>query len=289
MSSKNTSFTKRKMPCRNLVLDFSIPQVMGILNLTPDSFYRGSRFQQETAIIKQVEEMLENGANLIDLGAVSTHPGAEDVSISDEKERITKPLQQLIKRFPETIFSIDTYRSEIARACIGSGAHIVNDISGGQFDDKMFETVAELNVPYILMHLKGTPKDMQNSPISASVSNEIKKYFTEKVNQLNDLGVKDIILDPGFGFGKTLNCNYSILKHLEELRMGGLPLLAGISRKSMINSVLNSRPEDALNGTTILHTIALLNGANILRIHDVKEAVEAVKLVAYYRGVEECG
>ncbi len=289
MSSKNTSFTKRKMQCRDLVLNISVPQVMGILNLTPDSFYKESRFQQETVIIKQVEKMLENGANLIDLGAVSTRPGAKNISLKIEKKRMLKPLQQLIKRFPETIFSIDTYRSEVARACIGSGAHIVNDISGGQFDDKMFETVAELNVTYILMHLKGTPKDMQNNPISASVSNEIKKYFTEKVNQLNDLGVKDIILDPGFGFGKTLDCNYSILKHLEELRVGDLPLLAGISRKSMINDVLNSKAEDALNGTTIIHTIALLNGANILRAHDVKEAVEAVKLVEYYKGFEVCG
>jgi len=288
MSSKNTSFSKQKMQCGSLVLDFSTPLVFGILNLTPDSFYGDSRFRQEKETIKAVEKMLEDGADGIDVGAVSTRPGAKNITAEEELHRITKPLEQIIKNFPKTIFSIDTYRPEVAHACIESGAHIINDISGGQFDDKMFATVAELNVPYILMHLKGTPKDMQNEPISNSVVHGIKKYFLEKVKQLNELGVEDIILDPGFGFGKTLDCNYSILRHLEEIRIGGLPILAGVSRKSMINKVLNSKAEDALNGTTILHTIALLNGANILRAHDVKEAVEAVRLVEYYQGFEEC-
>ena len=288
MSSKNTSFHKRKMQCRDLVLDFTTPLVMGILNLTPDSFYKGSRFQNDKEIIETVGKMLEDGAGLIDVGAVSTRPGAKSISIEEEQFRFVKPLENLVKHFPRTIFSIDTYRSEVARACIENGAHIINDISGGQFDGKMFETVAELKVPYILMHLKGKPEDMQKKPISNSVTNEIKSYFLESVKRLNELDVEDIILDPGFGFGKTLDCNYSILRYLEEIRISGLPILAGVSRKSMINNVLNSKAENTLNGTTVLHTIALLNGANILRVHDVKEAVEAVKLVEYYQGFEEC-
>ena len=288
MSSKNTSFTKRKFHCGSLVLDFSTPVVMGVLNLTPDSFYEGSRFQHEKEIIAQVEKMLEDGAGLIDLGAVSTRPGAESISIEEEKKRMTKPLAQLVKAFPKAIFSIDTYRPEVALACIESGAHIVNDISGGQFDDKMFETAAELGVPYILMHLKGTPKNMQDNPISQSATNEIRHFFVQKIKALNKMGVENIILDPGFGFGKTLDCNYSLLRRMEALRVGVLPILAGVSRKSMINKVLHCQPSDALNGTTVLHTIALLNGANILRVHDVKEAVEAVRMVDYYKGFEDC-
>ena len=288
MSSKNTSFHKRKMHCGSLVLDFSSPLVMGILNLTPDSFFKGSRFQNEKDTIDAVEKMLKDGADVIDVGAVSTRPGADNVDIEEEKKRIIRALQSLVKAFPETIFSIDTYRAEIARACIGAGAHIINDISGGQFDDKMFATVADLRVPYILMHLKGRPKEMQANPVSHAVSGEIRNYFREKIKQLKEVGVKDIILDPGFGFGKTLECNYSLLKHFEALRIDGLPLLAGLSRKSMINKVLGTEAVDALNGTTVLHTIALLNGANILRVHDVKEAVEAVRMAGYYQGFEEC-
>jgi dihydropteroate synthase len=261
---------------------------MGILNLTPDSFYEGSRFQNEKEIIATVGKMLEDGADLIDIGAVSTRPGAESVDMDTEKKRMVKPLQMLVKSFPKTIFSIDTYRPETARACIGNGAHIINDISGGQFDDMMFATIAELKVPYVLMHLKGTPKDMQDNPVSQGANLEIKSWFAAKVRQLNELGIEDIILDPGFGFGKTLECNYSILKQLKGLRVKGLPVLVGLSRKSMINKVLNTLPEEALNGTTILHTIALLNGANILRVHDVKEAVEAIRLVEYYKGFEDC-
>jgi dihydropteroate synthase len=288
MSSKNTSFHKRKMYCGSLVLDFSSPLVMGILNLTPDSFFKGSRFQNEKDTMEAVEKMLKDGADVIDVGAVSTRPGADNIDVEEEKKRIVQMLQSLVKAFPETIFSIDTYRAEIARACIGTGAHIINDISGGQFDDKMFATVADLRVPYILMHLKGRPKEMQTNPVSHAVSEEIRNYFREKIKQLKEVGVKDIILDPGFGFGKTLECNYSLLKHFEALRIDGLPLLAGLSRKSMINKVLGTEAVDALNGTTVLHTIALLNGANILRVHDVKEAVEAVRMARYYQGFEEC-
>ncbi|MCF6170063.1 MAG: dihydropteroate synthase [Bacteroidales bacterium] len=288
MSSKNTSFPKRKFQCGELVLDFSTPVVMGILNLTPDSFYEASRFQQEKEIIPQVEKMLADGAGLIDLGAVSTRPGAESIPAGEEQKRISKPLEQLVKSFPETIFSIDTYRADTARICVEAGASMVNDISGGQFDGKMFETVAKLNVPYVLMHLQGKPKDMQHHPLSQSAAQKVRHFFTEKVAQLNEMGMKDIILDPGFGFGKTLGCNYALLHQLEDLRVAELPILAGLSRKSVISKVLRCQPSEALNGSTTLHTIALLNGANILRVHDVKEAVEALRLVEYYKGFEDC-
>ncbi len=282
MSSKNTSFRERKFHCNGLVLDFSSPLVMGIVNLTPDSFYADSRLQHEKAVIKRVEEMLEDGAGLIDLGALSTRPGAKDISIEEERNRLRGPLKQLLRVFPQAIFSIDTYRSEVARECVEAGAHLVNDISGGQFDEKMFETVAGLKVPYILMHLHGRPESMQNNPLKKGAVGIVRNYFAGKVAQLRALGVEDIILDPGFGFGKSLESNYALLKELESVRVGGLPLLAGLSRKSMLNRVLDIGPEEALNGTTVLHTIALLKGANILRVHDVKEAVEAVKLTGYF-------
>jgi len=290
MSNKDTPFKKksRTIKCRNKIIDFSTPKIMGVLNLTPDSFYDGGKYQQKKFRIEQTAKMLREGADIIDLGAVSSRPGAEIIKEDEELERIIGPLQQLIEEFPEAIFSIDTFRSSVANECINNGAHIINDISGGNFDEKMFETVAELKVPYVLMHLHGTPENMQQAPITTDIIQIIKKYFTEKVTTLQKLGVEDIILDPGFGFGKTLECNYTILKSLEKLRIDDLPILAGISRKSMVNKVINTKPSEALNGSTVLNTIALLNGANILRVHDIKEAKEAIDIVHFSEKKGEC-
>ena len=231
----------------------------------------------------------KDGADIIDIGAVSTRPGAKEVSQKDEMNRLIWPLQRLAKLFPEALFSVDTWRSEVARESILNGAHIINDISGGNFDGRMFETVAELKAPYILMHIHGSPEDMQSEPLDVNIIATVYEFFKKKVGMLNKLGVDDIILDPGFGFGKTLKCNYTLLKNLEKLRIGDLPVLGGISRKSMINKVINSRPSEALNGTTVLNTIALLNGANLLRVHDVKEAAEALRIFEYYTHFSDCG
>ncbi len=285
MSNKDTSFAKKIRPvvCGNKIFDFSTPKIMGVLNLTPDSFYDGGKFHQEKLRKEQTEKMLREGADIIDLGAVSTRPGARLIDEEEELRRIIGPLQRLIDEFPEAIFSIDTFRSAVARECVLNGAHMINDISGGNFDKKMFATVAELNVPYILMHMHGTPENMQQTPIAENIIEIIRQFFTEKVTALQNAGVKDIILDPGFGFGKTLESNYTILNHFEELRIGHLPLLAGVSRKSMVNKVIDTQPSEALNGTTVLNTITLLNGANILRVHDVKEARETIDIVQFAR------
>ncbi len=290
MGDKDTFFDIKTRPvnCAGRQLDFQSPRIMGVLNLSPDSFYDGGKFQQEKIRVKKVEQMLQDGADIIDIGAVSTQPGAKEVSLEDETNRIVWPLQRLAKLFPDAIFSIDTWRSEVARECVLNGAHIINDISGGNFDEKMFETVAELKVPYILMHIHGTPENMQSEPIDVNIINTIHDFFKEKVSKLSSFGIEDIILDPGFGFGKTLKCNYTILKNLEKLRIDDLPLLGGISRKSMINKVINSSPSDALNGTTALNTIALMNGANLLRVHDVKEAAEAIQIVEFYTHFSNC-
>jgi len=290
MSNKDTPFTKKRrtIKCGNKIIDFSTPKIMGVLNLTSDSFYDGGKYQQEKLRIEQTAKMLREGADIIDLGAVSSRPGAEIIKEDEELDRIIGPLQQLIKEFPEATFSIDTFRSAVACECINTGAHIINDISGGNFDEKMFETIAQLGVPYILMHIHGTPENMQQAPIITDIIQIIKKYFTEKVTTLQKLGVEDIILDPGFGFGKTLECNYTILKSLEKLRIDDLPILAGISRKSMVNKVINTKPSEALNGSTVLNTIALLNGTNILRVHDVKEAKEAIDIVHFSNELGEC-
>ncbi len=291
MSNKDTPFKKNIRPvrCGNKMIDFSTPKIMGVLNLTPDSFYDGGKFQQEKSVVEQTFRMLKEGADMIDLGAVSTRPGAELIAEKEELNRIIWPLQLLVKEFPDTIFSIDTFRSNVAKECIKSGAYIINDISGGNMDDKMFETVAELKVPYILMHMHGTPENMQKSPISGNIIELIRQFFEEQIEKLHSFGVEDIILDPGFGFGKTLKCNYTMLRNLEKLRIDNLPILGGISRKSMINKVINVKPSEALNGTTVLNTIALQNGANILRVHDVKEAREAIEIVRFSEELGECG
>lgn len=290
MSTKDTSFSKnpKSIHCGSKILDFTKPRIMGVLNLTPDSFFDGGKFNQEKHWIEQTAKMLKEGADIIDLGAVSTRPGAKLIGVDDELDRIIEPLEILIGEFPETIFSIDTFRAKVASECLEIGAQIINDISGGNFDEKMFETIARHKVPYVLMHIHGTPQNMQSEPIAENAVRLIQDFFKEKIAKLSQLGVEDIILDPGFGFGKTLRCNYSILNHLEGLRVHNLPILGGISRKSMINKVINTKPTEALNGTTILNTISLLNGANILRVHDVKEAAEAIEIVSFYRDFNEC-
>ncbi len=257
------------------------PIVMGILNLTPDSFYVGSRYQNELQILHRAEEILEQGGLIIDIGAVSTKPGAAEVSAEAEIERILPSIRGIRKQFPGAIISVDSYRSAVIERIVAeTGDCIVNDISGGNFDDKMFETVARLGLPYILMHMQGTPQTMQKNPAYQDVVKEILLNLSEKVNTLKLLGVNDIIIDPGFGFGKNLNHNYELLNRLDSFRLFELPLLVGISRKTMIWKELDITPEESLNGTTVLNTLSLMGGADILRVHDVREAVEAVKLVA---------
>ena len=263
----------------NQIIDFSTPKIMGILNLTPDSFYDGGSFTDNDSLLRKTEQMIQNGADIIDIGAVSTRPDADNVSVDEELKRIIEPIKLLSKAFTDTILSVDTYRANVAEKSIAAGAHIINDISGGTMDDYMFDTIAMLNVPYILMHIHGTPQTMQKQPITNNVIDIVKSFFQNAVTKLSALGVEDIILDPGFGFGKSLESNYTLLKNMEKVRINNLPILAGISRKSMINKVLNTTPNQALNGTTVLNTIALLNGANILRVHDAKEAKEVVKLL----------
>ena len=262
------------------LMDLSEPQVMGILNVTPDSFYAGSRGVTERYILDRLHQIVNEGASIIDIGACSTRPGADEVSIEEEMSRLRMGLELIRKHRPDAIVSVDTYRADVAKMCVEEyGAAIINDISAGQMDEQMFPTIAKLGVPYIIMHMKGTPQDMQVSPKYDHFLKEIFYYFSEKVQKLRDLGVKDIIIDPGFGFGKTLEHNYELMNHLEEFSLFELPLLVGVSRKSMIYKLLGTTPEEALNGTTALHTIALLKGANILRVHDVKEAVESIKIV----------
>ncbi len=284
MGNKDTSFPKiRSIRIGEKLFDFSQPKIMGVLNLTPDSFYDGGKYNQEEYWVGHTRKMLDEGADIIDLGAVSTRPGAEPVSEVMEMDRLLAPLKILLAEFPEAVFSIDTYHAGIARQCVKTGAHMINDISGGSFDKKMFVTIADLKVPYVLMHIHGSPKNMQVHPISENIENIIYQFFKEKVAVLKLLGVEDIILDPGFGFGKTLKSNYRLLYKIASTRIDDLPILAGISRKSMINKVIDTAPSEALNGTTVVNTLALLNGVNLLRVHDVKEAREAVDIIHYYR------
>jgi len=288
MSNKNTFFKvngKTQIRGKSFVLDFSSPLVMGILNVTPDSFFDGGRYNMEEEWFNRAAQMIEEGVDIIDVGGVSTRPGSAAVSKEEEMKRVLAPLRMLKKEFPKIPVSIDTWRSEVAIACVDNGADIINDISGGTMDKKMFATVAGLGVPYIMMHIKGTPETMQQNPIELEIVDSVKAFFEDRVKQLENLGVTEVILDPGFGFGKSLECNYSLLKHMEDIRVNGLPVLAGISRKSMINKVLHTDPQEALNGTTALHMLALQNGADILRVHDVKEAMEAIKLFEFYKKV----
>lgn len=264
------------------LLDLSTPCVMGILNVTPDSFYSGSRMQTEGEIEARVRQILEEGAAIIDVGAYSSRPNADHVSAEEEMNRLCLGLDVLRRTAPDAIVSVDTFRADVARMCVEEyGVAIINDIAAGEMDADMFSTVAELNVPYIMMHMQGTPQNMQQHPHYDNLLREVFLYFARKVQQLRDLGVKDIVLDPGFGFafGKTLEHNYQLMAHLEEFRLFELPLLVGVSRKSMIYRLLDTTPQEALNGTTVLHTLALMKGADILRVHDVRQAVEAVRIV----------
>ncbi len=289
MGDKSTAFTGiRNIKIDiNKHIDFTTPKIMGILNITPDSFYDGGKYTNTDNLLEKAELMLKAGADIIDIGTVSTRPGAENISVDEELKRIIAPLELLINSFPEAIFSIDTYRSKVAYETIGVGAHIINDISGGTMDEQMFTTIAKLKVPYILMHIHGTPKTMQHSPISENVVGEVVQFFQTRADKLNKLGVEDIILDPGFGFGKTLDSNYTLLRNIDNIRINNLPVLAGVSRKSMISKVLKLSPDRALNGTTVLNTIALLNGANLLRVHDVEEANECIRLISRYKNTSE--
>lgn len=259
-----------------------MPKVMGILNITPDSFYDGGKFIQEKSIIKQVSKMLHEGADIIDVGAASSRPGAKEVSVKTEMKRLLPVIRMLVKEFPGAVFSVDTFRSEIARKAIEAGVAIINDISGGEMDKKMFQTVADLKAPYVLMHMKGTSRTMQKNPVYKDVVKELIDFFQKKIFQLRKAGVHDIMIDPGYGFGKTVEHNYEILSKLSLFKMLGCPILVGLSRKSIVNKVLRISPENALTGTTVLNTIALMNGVKILRVHDVKEAVEAIALFMQY-------
>jgi len=262
------------------LMDLSEPQVMGVLNVTPDSFYSASRKNSEAEIRERVNAIISEGGSIIDIGAYSSRPGADNISAAEEMSRLRGALQILRNEAPETVVSVDTFRNDVAKMCVEEyGVQIINDISGGELDSKMFETVAALGVPYILMHMKGNPQTMQVEPYYDDLLTEILQYFGSKVQQLHELGVKDIILDPGFGFAKTLDHNYQLMNRMQDLQVLGLPILVGVSRKSMIYKLLDATPEGALNGTTVLNTLALLKGASILRVHDVKEAVEAVQIV----------
>jgi len=265
---------------RGKLISLETPLVMGILNVTPDSFYAESRKQSEKAIEERIQVILAEGGDMIDLGGYSSRPDAEEVSPKEEMRRLAFALDIIRKHYPDVIVSVDTFRSDVARSCVEEyGVDIINDISGGGLDPMMFRTVASLQVPYILMHMRGTPQTMQQYTGYTDMMDEIMRYFADKVNHLRLLGVNDIILDPGFGFSKTTDQNYELMNHLQEFQLFDLPLLVGISRKSMIYRFLGGTPADSLNGTTVLNTYALLNGAHILRVHDVKEAKEAVSIV----------
>ena len=255
------------------------PVIMGILNVTPDSFFDGGKYTQEAAWLEQAGKMLEEGAGIIDVGAYSSRPGAEHISEDTESARLLKVVASLRKHYPGALISVDTFRAAIAEKAIDSGADIINDISGGTLDEKMFETVARLNVPYVLMHIQGTPQNMQEQPVYRDVVKEVHEFLETRLRRLNELGLKKVILDPGFGFGKTTEHNLELFRNLELFANLNAPLLVGISRKSIVNKVLNIKSKDALNGTTVLNTIALQKGAKIIRVHDVKEAKEAVTLV----------
>ncbi len=264
-------------------LNLSLPKVMGILNLTPDSFFDGGKFNATDNALEQTDKMISEGASIIDIGAVSTRPFAKHITEIEEWQRLKKVLPQIRKKYPATIISVDTYRSNIALKAISEGAEMINDISGGRFDKKIFEVIEAQKVPYVMMHIQGNPQTMQKKPHYVNVTKDVDNFFLLQLEKLMDLGInKNIILDPGFGFGKTVEHNYQLLSGLKTFRKHGFPVLAGISRKSMINKVLGTKPEEALNGTTALNMLALINGAQILRVHDVKEAVETIKLFEIY-------
>lgn len=265
--------------CKGTLVDLTKPKVMGILNITPDSFFDGGKYKNERDILVQAEKMLNEEATFIDVGAYSSRPGAKHISEEEELQRMLPVVELLIKNFPEIIISIDSFRSRVVEESVNAGAAIINDISGGMMDEQMFKTVAKLQVPYIMMHMKGTPQNMQQNPQYENVVTEVISFFAEQLFKLRKLKVNDVIIDVGFGFGKTLDQNYKLLKKLSLFKSLDAPILTGVSRKSMLYKLLGVTPKEALNATTVANTVALLNGTHILRVHDVKEAVEAVKIV----------
>ncbi len=268
-----------KLFCGKKELELSSPVVMGILNLTPDSFFDGGRFSDITTQLHHVDKMLHDGASIIDVGAISTRPGAIDVGEDEELARLIPSIREIMKHFPDCILSVDTFRPEVARVAAAHGACMINDIYGGRYEAGMIETVATLKIPYVLMHMKGTPATMQRDPSYSNVVAEVSYFFENQLKLCREAGIRQVVIDSGFGFGKTVEQNFALLAHLADFGMEGVPILVGLSRKSMINKLLNIDPSEALNGTTVLNTIALINGASILRVHDVKEAMEAIRLV----------
>src|SRR6476660_2449810 len=266
--------------CNGRLIDLNAPKVMGILNVTPDSFFDGGKHASGAAVLQHAERLLSEGADFIDIGGYSSRPGATDVSQSEEMARVIPAVEAVIAEFPDALISIDTFRSDVAKAAIASGAAIVNDISAGNLDQKMLETVASLRVPYIMMHMRGNPQTMQTLTDYNDITKEMLSYFAEKIAAARSYGISDLIVDPGFGFSKTLAQNYEVMQKLELFALIDLPVLVGVSRKGMIYRPLDANAENALNGTTVLNTVELMKGAKILRVHDVKEAVEAVKLVS---------
>ncbi|MGB0929295.1 MAG: dihydropteroate synthase [Chitinophagales bacterium] len=282
MNQKNTFFeTIHQLNCRGRLLDLSSPKVMGVLNITLDSFYDGGKYTQESLFLKQTEKMLQEGAAIIDVGGMSSRPGADIIEVGEELKRVIPVIEAIVKEFPKTIVSIDTIRTEVAKQAVEAGASMVNDISAGSLDSDLLATVGKLNVPYVLMHLQGTPKTMQINPVYENTVQDIIDFFINRLQTIKQAGIKDVIIDPGFGFGKTLRQNYQILQQFDAFRLFDLPLLAGMSRKSMLCKLLKVNPSKALNGTTAVNVIALQKGAKILRVHDVKEAMEAIQVVEY--------
>lgn len=265
--------------CKGELIDLSTPKVMGILNITPDSFFDGGKYNHTDSIVNQCGKMLEEGATFIDIGGYSSRPGAANISETEETDRLLPAIEAIVKAFPNVLLSVDTFRSKVAKACIEQGAALINDIAAGELDNQMLATVAQLQVPYILMHMKGNPQNMQQQSAYQNITKEVNFYLSEKVALAKSYGINDIIIDPGFGFAKTLEQNYKLMKELSVLQFHNLPILVGISRKSMLYKLLDTTPDKALNGTTVLNTIALQNGASILRVHDVKEAAECIAIV----------
>ena len=289
INSTANKFLKHKnsINLNGRLIDLSTPIVMGILNVTPDSFFDGGKYETEKNIIERAEEILVKGATIIDIGAFSTRPGTEAISSKEEIDRLLPAVKAVRKAFPTANISIDTFRSGVALKVIEDcGPCIVNDVSGGNFDEHMFETIGRLGVPYILMHMLGTPLQMEKNPVYEDIIRTISMFFTDRVNKLIKAGVKDVILDPGFGFGKTLVHNYELLNRLDSFKVFQLPILVGISRKSMIYKLLGTKPADALNGTSVVNTLALMGGADIMRVHDVREAVEAVRILNMIRSTQ---
>ena len=284
--TKDKNFNpSNKIEVKNTSLDLSTPKIMGIINMTDDSFYDGGTNYNSNKTLKKVTKFIKEGADIIDIGGYSSRPGAKNISIKEEWKRIKDIIPIVNKNFPKTIISVDTFRSEIAKRAIENGAHIINDITGGSIDKCLFDTVASLKTPYILTHLKGNPENMQENPNYNSVINEITEYFQKKIKTLKSKGINNIIIDPGFGFGKSLQHNYEILNNLNKFKKFNLPILVGVSRKSMIYKLLKTNPKEALNGTTIVNTLCLLGGANILRVHDVKEAKECIKIIKFAQNI----